>query len=100
DECVGGQGRAARDGSASSGRARKSRRGKSTLNRLELTPADADATARYKKIVCQPEALDRLMVDLFLESVERPPSGIVMNLDASDDPVHGNQEGRFFHGYR
>jgi hypothetical protein len=47
--------------------------GKSTLNRLELTPQEADATARYKKIVHQPEALDRLLVDLFLESHAEPP---------------------------
>ncbi len=73
--------------------------GKSTLNRLELTPAEADSTARYKKIVYNPGALDRLMVDLFLESFETAPSRIVLDLDATDDPVHGNQEGRFFHGY-
>jgi hypothetical protein len=73
--------------------------GKSTLNRLELTPAEANSQARYKKIVCQPEAMDRLLVDLFLESWEHPPSEIVLDLDATDDPIHGNQEGRFFHGY-
>jgi hypothetical protein len=73
--------------------------GKSTLNRLELTPKEADATARYKKIVYQSEALDRLLVDLFLESHRQPPAEIVLDLDATDDPVHGNQEGRFFHGY-
>jgi hypothetical protein len=75
--------------------------GKSTLNRLELTPANAnaDATARYKKIVWEEAALDRLLVDLFLESFAAPPSEIVLDLDATDDPVYGNQEGRFFHGY-
>jgi hypothetical protein len=73
--------------------------GKSTLNRLELTPADADASARYKKIVYDDGALDRLLVDIFLESYPSPPSRIVLDLDATDDPVHGNQEGRFFHGY-
>lgn len=73
--------------------------GKSTLNRLELTPEKADATARYKKIVYQAEALDRLLVELFLEAHEQPPAQIVLDLDATDDPVHGNQEGRFFHGY-
>ena len=73
--------------------------GKSTLNRLELTPADADAKARYKKIVYHAEALDRLLVDLFLEAHEEPPARIVLDLDATDDPIHGNQEGRFFHGY-
>lgn len=73
--------------------------GKSTLNRLELTPADADSGARYKKIVYRQEALDRLLVELFLESFETPPSRIVLDMDATDDPVHGHQEGRFFHGY-
>jgi len=73
--------------------------GKSTLNRLELTPADADAKARYKKIVYDAQSMDRLLVELFLEAREQPPARIVLDLDATDDPVHGNQEGRFFHGY-
>ena len=73
--------------------------GKSTLNRLELTPEKADAQARYKKIVHQPAAMDRLLVDLFLEAHEQPPAQVVLDLDATDDPVHGMQEGRFFHGY-
>jgi hypothetical protein len=73
--------------------------GKSTLNRLELTPAKADAQARYKKIVYRQEALDELLVELFLESFEQAPFRLVLDLDATDDPVHGNQEGRFFHGY-
>lgn len=73
--------------------------GKSTLNRLELTPADADAQARYKKIVYHEEAMDRLLVDLFVEAQEAPPARVVLDLDATDDPIHGNQEGRFFHGY-
>jgi hypothetical protein len=73
--------------------------GKSTLNRLELTPEDANAKARYKKIVYHAEAMDRLLTELFLESYEQVPSRIVLDLDATDDPVHGNQEGRFFHGY-
>lgn len=72
--------------------------GKSTLNRLELTPADADAKARYKKIVYDGDAMDRLLVDIFLEA-HQPPERIVLDLDATDDPIHGNQEGRFFHGY-
>lgn len=73
--------------------------GKSTLNRLELTPADADAKARYKKIVYSPADMDRLLVDLLLEAHEQPPERVVLDLDATDDPIHGNQEGRFFHGY-
>jgi hypothetical protein len=73
--------------------------GKSTLNRLELTPADANAKARYKKIVYDSQSMDRLLVELFLEAREQPPERIVLDVDATDDPVHGNQEGRFFHGY-
>jgi Transposase DDE domain group 1 len=73
--------------------------GKSTLNRLELTPANADAQARYKKIVYSPEAMDQLLVELFLESFAEPPAELVLDLDATDDPIHGMQEGRFFHGY-
>jgi hypothetical protein len=71
----------------------------STLNRLELTPADADERSRYKKIVYDAGHLEDLMVDLFLDSFEQPPEEIVLDFDATDDPVHGNQEGRFFHGY-
>jgi len=73
--------------------------GKSTLNRLELTPAGADAGARYKKIVMDEEKIDALLVDLFLQAHPRPPELIVLDLDATDDPVHGEQEGRFFHGF-
>src|SRR4029077_5200631 len=73
--------------------------GKSTLNRLELTPADADKRARYKKIVMDEKAVDELLVDLYIQSQSAAPEAIVLDLDATDDPVHGNQEGRFFHGY-
>lgn len=73
--------------------------GKSTLNRLELTPVDADAASRYKKVVAQPAAMDALLVDLFLEAHETAPGEIVVDVDATDDPLHGHQEGRFFHGY-
>lgn len=73
--------------------------GKSTLNRLELTPADATAEARYKKVVYDGTAIDRLFVDVFLDAHRRPPETIILDLDATDDPLHGNQEGRFFHGY-
>ena len=73
--------------------------GKSTLNRLELTPADADQKARYKKIVMNEAAMDRLLVDLFIQAHAEAPKRIVVDLDATDDPLHGNQEGRFFHGY-
>ena len=71
----------------------------STLNRLELSDPDAAAADRYKKIAADPAALDRLLVDLFVESYEQPPREIWLDLDATDDPLHGHQEGRFFHGY-
>jgi hypothetical protein len=73
--------------------------GKSTLNRLELTPLDADSSSRYKKIVANPAAMDALLVDLFLEAHDKPPEQIILDVDATDDPLHGHQEGRFFHGY-
>jgi hypothetical protein len=69
--------------------------GKSTLNRLELSKL---APTRYHKISHNPIAIRRLLVDLFLEAHERAPNEIILDLDATDDPVHGNQEGRFFHG--
>ena len=71
----------------------------STLNRLELTPADADVESRYKKIVHHPEQIEDLLIRLFLDSYEMLPEEIVLDFDATDDPLHGNQEGRFFHGY-
>ena len=71
--------------------------GKSTLNRLEHAPLRADD--RYHKIGHDPAALASLFVDLFLEAQPRPPKQIVLDLDATDDPLHGQQEGRFFHGY-
>jgi hypothetical protein len=73
--------------------------GKSTLNRLELSPANANAESRYKKIVYDEQAFEKLFVALFLDSFTAPPEQIVCDLDATDDPLHGNQEGRFFHGY-
>jgi hypothetical protein len=73
--------------------------GKSTLNRLELTQQDATAASRYKKIVAHPDAMDELLVDLFLEAYETAPAEIILDVDATDDPLHGHQEGRFFHGY-
>jgi len=70
--------------------------GKSTLNRLELSCLEP---TRYHKISHNPVAIKRLLVDLFLEAHEQAPSEIILDLDTTDDPVHGNQEGRFFHGY-
>jgi hypothetical protein len=73
--------------------------GKSTLNRLELTPAKTGPGARYKKIAAQPEKIDDLLLQLFIEAHPRAPGKIVLDVDATDDPLHGSQEGRFFHGY-
>ena len=73
--------------------------GKSTLNRLELSGAVVEEEERYKKISLEMEAVDGLLVELFLEAHPVPPEEIVLDLDATDDPLHGNQEGRFFHGY-
>jgi hypothetical protein len=73
--------------------------GKSTLNRLELASAVVKEKERYKKISLGMEAVDRLLVEIFLEAYPTPPEEIVLDLDATDDPLHGKQEGRFFHGY-
>jgi hypothetical protein len=70
--------------------------GKSTLNRLELSQLEP---TRYHKISHNPIAIRRLLVDLFLEAHKPAPNEIILDLDATDDPVHGNQEGRFFHAY-
>src|SRR4051812_19067870 len=69
--------------------------GKSTLNRLELSRTEP---TRYHKIAFNDEAIERLFVTLFLEAYRTPPKQIVLDLDATDDPLHGHQEGRFFHG--
>jgi len=73
--------------------------GKSTLNRLELTPADATKDSRYKKIVVNRNQAERFFVDLFLQAHDAPPKRIILDLDATDSILHGHQEGRFFHGY-
>jgi hypothetical protein len=73
--------------------------GKSTLNRLELTGKRVAPGERYKKIVMNEGAIDTLLVALLIQAHERRPERIVLDLDATDDPLHGNQEGRFFHGY-
>jgi len=73
--------------------------GKSTLNRIELTPVGADEEDRYKKITCHIHAVDQLFVALFLQAHQQPPEQIVLDLDATDDPIHGDQLGGFFHGY-
>src|SRR5271169_3512613 len=70
--------------------------GKSTLNRLELS---REIATRYHKISHDPAAIEALFVDLFLEAHAKAPKEIILDLDATDDPLHGHQEGRFFHGY-
>ena len=70
--------------------------GKSTLNRVEH---GGTAPTRYHKIAANAGAIEALFVDLFLDAHQRAPSRIILDLDATDDPLHGNQEGRFFHGY-
>jgi Transposase DDE domain group 1 len=81
--------------------------GKSTLNRLELTAPDYDGSPRQKgsnqpetqKIVVDPESIDALLVDLFLEAHQQIPERIVLDLDATDDALYGHPEGRFYHGH-
>jgi hypothetical protein len=73
--------------------------GRNTLNRLELTPRRADRESRYKKIVADAGRIESLLVDLFLQRHAQPPKRIVLDFDATDDPVHGDQLGKFFHGY-
>src|SRR5215472_12318479 len=70
--------------------------GKSTLNRLELGKPEPTA---YHKIGHDSQAIENLLIDLFVEAHARPPRQIILDLDATDDPLHGHQEGRFFHGY-
>jgi hypothetical protein len=70
--------------------------GKSTLNRMELGAGTQD---RYKKITFWKDAIDELLVQVFLESHAKAPEQIILDVDTTDLPLHGNQEGRFFHGY-
>jgi hypothetical protein len=70
--------------------------GKSTLNRLELSRPEA---TRYHKVSHDPQAIEALFVTLFLEAHREAPEQIILDLDATDDPIHGDQEERFFHGY-
>lgn len=70
--------------------------GKSTLNRLELSRLEP---TKYHRISHDGTAIENLLVDLFVEAHRRAPRQIVLDLDATDDPLYGHQEGRFFHGY-
>jgi len=69
---------------------------KSTLNRLEGTPAKAGASSLYKKIVLDTSAVDRLLTSLYVQSQPRQSQRIVLDLDATDDPLHGNQRRALF----
>src|SRR5438552_1920077 len=71
--------------------------GKSTLNRLEL--AKSGEIDKYKKILMKEHQIDAWIVKAFIDAHGAAPDEIVLDLDATDDPIHGNQEGRFFHGY-
>jgi hypothetical protein len=73
--------------------------GKSTLNRLELSPVGANKESRYKKITVDRHAVDEFLTTVFLDSHSQAPSEIILDLDATDAPLHGHQSGRFFHGY-
>lgn len=73
--------------------------GKSTLNCLELTPVGANQRSRYKKIVARHSKIEDFIVEAFLQQHPQAPERIVLDLDATDDPLHGHQAGRFFHGY-
>jgi hypothetical protein len=73
--------------------------GKSTLNRLERTPAKLAQQERYTKIVYDAAAIEALFIEDFIRAHPRPPKELILDLDATDDPLHGQQEGRFFHGY-
>ncbi len=78
--------------------------GKSTLNRIELTQAGASEKSRYKKVLAHHRQIDNFLVDLFLQmetptADTQPPAEIVLDVDATDDPLHGHQLGRFFQAY-
>ena len=70
--------------------------GKSTLNRLELSRPEP---SRYAKLAANTDSMEAVFVDLFLDAHKKSPAQITLDLDATDDPLHGHQEGRFFHGY-
>ena len=73
--------------------------GKSTLNRLETAGSFFGKRPRYKKIVAEMNELEEYFVGAFLRTTKKPPRLLILDFDATDDPLHGKQEGRFFHGY-
>lgn len=70
--------------------------GKSTLQRLEN---GALKPTRYHRLLHQPTLIAEVFVDLFLEQTSQPPELCILDFDATDNPLHGEQEGRFYHGY-
>ena len=73
--------------------------GKSTLNRLETAGSVLSNRPRYKKIFAETAELEEFFVQTFLRTSKKAPRQIILDFDATDDPLHGKQEGRFFHGY-
>lgn len=95
---------AGRDDPAGEDRTHKADRGKplaskATLGRLEHAPWTEEETGRYRRIAADPERIEDLFTDLFIEDLEEPKAPIVLDLDATHDPLHGDQEGKFFHGF-
>ena len=70
-----------------------------TLNRLELSVEETAAKDRYKRMAANMKKLHKLLTEFFLESYEEPPERIILDLDTTDDVLHGNQEGRSYNGY-
>jgi hypothetical protein len=70
--------------------------GKSTLNRMELSRPEP---SRHARLAADTDAIEALFVDLFLDAHRVAPKQVTLDLDATDDPLHGHQEGRFFHGH-
>ena len=73
--------------------------GKSTLNRFERSASSTTLNSRYHKIGLDEAAMQAVLVSFFLRSRQTPPVKIILDLDNTDDPLHGDQEGKFFHGY-
>jgi hypothetical protein len=73
--------------------------GKSTLNRLETAGSFFSGRPRYKKIVAEMEKLEEYFAQTFVRTRKKPPGVLILDFDATDDPLHGRQEGRFFHGF-
>lgn len=75
--------------------------GKSTINRLEYCPETIinQELSRYHKIEHNPQEIERAFGEIFLDSSKKPPGQIILDMDVTDDQVHGNQEGAFFNPY-